>query len=162
MFRQTPLRPILVCGISALLVSGACNRNGDESKPVAESQSQSARPTNEPLTVAGCLKAGDAADTFVLTTARTAGSAQTATYQLVAGPNINLRDHIGDRVEVSGVADSQHELASRTTAVPTDRDRSDRPTGTTGTPKIETKTEVDVKRLSVTAIKPLADSCDMQ
>jgi hypothetical protein len=114
------------------------------------------------LKVAGCLKAGDAADTFVLTTARTEGGGEATTYQLVAAPNVNLRDHVGHRVEISGVADTQHELASRTTAVPSDRDRDrdERPTGTSGTAKIETKTEIDVKRVSVNSITPLADSCD--
>jgi hypothetical protein len=160
MLRQTLVRSFWLC-ISAVLACGACNRAGEESKPIAESQSQSAQPANQPLTVAGCLKAGDAADTFVLTTARTEGSGETATYQLVAAPNVNLKDHVGHRVEVAGVADSQAELASRTTAVPADRDRGERPTGTSGTPKIETKTEIDVKRLTVKTIKPIADECEM-
>ena len=61
--------------------AGACNRG--EQTPGAETQTATPlQKTNAPVTVSGCLRAGDASDTFVLTAARTATSEQTATYQL--------------------------------------------------------------------------------
>jgi hypothetical protein len=144
-------------GLSAAVAAGACSRQ-EEPKPVADVQTQTAQPANQPVTIAGCLKRGDAADTFVLTSARTGGSAETATYQLVGAPDVNLQDHIGHRVEVSGTMEAQQEIASRTTAVPREEDK---PTGTSGDPKVETRTEIDIKRVAVSAVKPLADSCEM-
>jgi hypothetical protein len=154
---QKNVRSIVVCaGIAIAVASGACNRT-PKSTAVAESQTQSAQPANQPLTIVGCLKAGEAPDTFVLTTARTDGSGETATYQLVGASDVNLKDHLGHRVEVNGTMNAQQEIASSTTAVPTERSR---PTGTSGSPKVETKTEIDIKRVSVASVKPLSNKCE--
>ena len=105
----------------------------------------------------GCLKAGDAPSTYVLTTARTEGNAETATYQLVGNAGANLADHIGHQVQVSGVIRQTHELES------TERTRSAQPEGTAGAagkPAVETRTEVDIKRLDVTTLRSLGDRCE--
>jgi hypothetical protein len=143
-------------GLSAAIAVGGCSRQ--ESTPVSDVQTQTAQPANQPVTIAGCLKRGDAADTFVLTAARTGGSTETATYQLVGAPDVNLQDHVGHRIEVNGTIEAQQEIASRTTAVPAD---GERPTGTSGEARVETKTEIDIKRVSVSAVKPLGDACEM-
>ena len=157
MYCDNHMRSIVVCvGIAMAVTSGAC-RQKPKSTSVAESQSQSAQPANQPVTIAGCLKAGEAPETFVLTAARTGGSNETATYQLVAAPDVNLKDHVGHRVEINGMVNTQQEIASRTTAVPNERSR---PTGTSGSPKVETKTEIDIKRVSVSSVKPISDKCE--
>lgn len=150
---------LLTGGLAVALASGACGGNSEgETRSVSESQTQAARPANEPLTVTGCLKAGEAAGTFVLTAARSGGSDQTASYHLVGSPNANLEDHTGNRVEVSGTLNAQQEIASRTTAVPADKDQ---PTGTAGEPTVVTSTEIDIKRMSVDSVKPLGEKCEM-
>lgn len=140
--------------LAGACVAGACGRS-DQPVPPAEVQSQTAQTANQPTSISGCLKAGEAGDTFVLTAARTAGSGDTATYVLTGDAGVNLRDHVGRQVEVSGVVRAEQEVASRTGAQP-----AEKATGTTGAPKVETRTEVEVKRLQVSAVKPLGDKCD--
>jgi hypothetical protein len=138
------------------LAAAGCNRN-QASPPPAQVQSQSTLPANSPTTVTGCLKAGDAPSTYVITTAKTEGGSETATYQLMGGTGTNLADHIGRQVEVSGVIRQTQELAS------TERAQNAQPRGTAGPqekPVVETRTEVDIKRLDVSSIKPLRDRCD--
>jgi hypothetical protein len=139
------------------LALSACG-GSDESTTVSEAQSQTAQSTNQVVTVAGCLKAGDAENTYVLTAARSAGSEDAATYQLEGSAMADLQDRVGERVEVTGTMNAAQEIASRTTAVP---DEDERPTGTSGTPKVVTKTEVDIKRMSVSSVKPLAEECEL-
>ena len=151
-------RPLLICGVVALGLSAACNR-GPKATTVAEVQSQTAQPTNQPMTVTGCLKAGEAAGTFVVTAARSAGSSSdTATYQLIGEQAANLQEHVGRQVEVSGTMQAHQEIATTATPQPPANERA---TGTSGTPTVQTKTEVDIRRLAVTSIKPLGDKCDM-
>lgn len=142
--------------LGAAIATGACSRD-EKMTTASESQTQAAQAANTPMTVAGCVKAGDAADTYVLTTARTEGApTDAATYELVGDQVASLRDHIGRRAEVSGTLQAQQEIASRSTAKPAD----ERPTGTSGTPTVQTRTEVEIKRLAVTSVKPLGDKCD--
>lgn len=142
---------------TSLFAAIACG-GGDEKAavPPAEVQSQAVRPTNQPMTVNGCLKAGDAPDTFVVTAARTAGSNDTATYQLVGGQGVKLTDHIGHAVEVSGTVRETQELESRARA---DAPQPEATTGA-GKPVVETRTEVEIKRLEVSEIKPTGEKCE--
>jgi hypothetical protein len=154
MLRQRVTTSRLFCGIAvAALAAGACG-GGEEQAPVPDQQTQSAQPANTPTTVAGCLRAGEAAETYVLTLAQTAGSGDTATYHLTGVQGVNLRDHVGQNVEVSGTIRAQQELASRTPAQP-----AEQATGTSGTPTVQTRTEVDVKQLDVASVRPLGGSC---
>lgn len=149
---------ILAAGsLTAALVSGACRDS--TTPPAGETQTQTSQQTNIPMTVAGCLKAGEAAGTFVLTAARAEGQGETATYQLVGDASQNLQDQIGRQVEVTGTVNAQQEIAATGARVPTDKE--ERPAGTSGTPTVQTKTEIDIKRLSVSSVKPLGDKCDM-
>lgn len=156
MARQTFATSLVFC---TLVWASACNR-GEEPKTVTpEVQTQRSQAGNMPMTIAGCVKAGDAADTYVLTAARAEGSADSATYQLVGTQAAQLRDQVGRRIEVSGTLEAQQEIASQAKAQA--KPDSDRPTGTAGTPTVQTKTEIDIKRLTVASIKPLGDKCDM-
>jgi hypothetical protein len=133
-----------------------CNRN-ESSPPPAQVQSQSTLPANSPTTVTGCLKAGDAPASYVITTARTEGGSETATYQLMGNQGANLADHIGQRVEVSGVIRQTQELSSTERARPAQTEGT---TGSAGKPVVETRTEVDIKRLEVNSVRPLGDRCE--
>ena len=154
MKRHNRIRSVVLLSCLAVAASG-CQRDKPV-QPPAEVQSQSAQPSNQPTTVTGCLKAGEAPDTFVVTAAKSEGSGETATYQLVSNEaGVKLTDHIGRQVEVSGVVRQSQELSSRS--------RAEQPAGTSGgasKPVVETRTEVDIKRLEVSTVKPLGERCD--
>jgi hypothetical protein len=138
---------VLIAGLSF----GASGCKRDRATPVAESQTTSPeRVTNQPMTVAGCLRAGEAADTFVLTT----GGTDVATYNLVGDTAVNLRDHVGKQVTVEGILTAQQATAARA-ATPA----PDRATGTAGTPTVETRTAVDIRRLEVRTVRPTTEDC---
>ena len=107
------------------------------------------------MTVNGCLRAGEAEDTFVLTVAQPSAADTPATYQLVGANTATLRGHIGERVEVSGVMTAQEQIASRAVSP-----ANPKATGTSGTPSVETQTVVNIKKLDVSAVKPLGDRCE--
>ena len=144
--------------LGASLALSAVGCTGKESAPPpAQVQSQSALPANSPAMITGCLKAGEAANTFVVTTAKSEGGSETATYQLVGNPGANLSDHIGRRVEVTGVIRQSQELAS------TERARPAEAKGTAGSPDkptVETRTDVEIKQLEVSSIKSVGGRCD--
>jgi hypothetical protein len=153
------LRTIPVIFTSAVLATllGGCNRsNSQKSTPVAESATQQpAQPVNDAVTLTGCLRAGEAADTFVLTTSARADGAAPATYHLTGGTGVNLRDQIGNRVEVSGTVKAQQETELHATGP-----AANKATGTSGSPRVETNTELDIKQLDVSTVKALGDRCD--
>ncbi len=144
----------LAAAVAAALVipSAGCNR-GEKTAPVSETQTQSPTvATNQPMTVTGCLRAGEAADTFVLTTSGT----DVATYNLVGREGINLADHVGHQVEVNGILVAQQATASRSDA-PAD---SSRATGTAGgTPSVATRTTVDIRQFEVNTVRPTGQDC---
>jgi hypothetical protein len=131
----------------------ACNR--EQRAPVAESQAATpVQATNQPTTVKGCLRAGEAADTYVLTGERTAKGEQTATYELSAAPGVTLAAHVGRQVEVSGVIVAQQEVTTRTTAQP-----AEKAAGTSATPSVSTSTELQLRKLTVHQVRQIDDSC---
>jgi hypothetical protein len=132
-----------------------CTREQPEAPP-AQAQSGATHPTNQPTTVTGCLRAGEAADTFVLTTAQTMDGTPAATYHLSGSGGVNLADHIGKRIEVSGVIDQKSQIA---TSEPTRR-ADDKATGTAGTPSVQTGTELAINRLEVSSVKRAGGDCE--
>ena len=153
---QSAMLTVLFAGA---LTSAGCNRE-QPAPPVAEVQTQTpAQPANQPLTIAGCLRAGEASDTFVLTVSQqTASPDQAATYQLAPAANVDLRGSIGQRVEVTGVVRAQQTAETRTATTPAAGESA---TGTAGTkPTVQTATAVDIKQLDVNAMKPLGERCD--
>ena len=160
-------------GLAALALAGCasvvgCGGGGEKTAvPPPEVQTQAAQPANQPTTVNGCLKAGDAPDTFVVTAARTGGSSDTATYQLIGGQGVKLADHIGRSVQVSGVVRETQELESRARADASQPAATSGGAGSGGEanaggskPVVETRTEVQIKRLEVSEIKPTGDRCE--
>lgn len=142
----------------ALVAGGAagCNRKGKVDKSPVETQTATA-PVREavPMTVAGCLEAGEAPDTFVLTAAKSAGAQTTATYQLIGTAGADLRHHIGENAQVTGTLTAEQEVASRSPQT-TEKDRAK---GTSGTPAVQTQTELEVRKLQVTSVTPQGGHC---
>ena len=150
--RERPM--LLICFLTALTVAPACNR-GEDAVATAEKESASqVQSPNQTVTVVGCLRAGEASETFVLTTPRSTTGDPAATYQLVGADEVNLRDHIGRQVEVSGILSTQQRLSTRSTTDP-----APNPTGTAGTPEVSTTTQLDIKRLDVQRVRAVGDEC---
>ena len=152
---------IFTGALIATVSTTACNRADEASPPVAEMQSASApQATNAPVNVTGCLRAGEASGTFVLTTSDADAQGQTATYTLQMAQNaqqVNLQDHIGQRVQINGTLRSQQAVASTTPSTPA---ANAEPTGTAGTPTVQTRTEMDIKRLDVSSVRAVGGSCE--
>lgn len=156
--RPTPVLRVVLLGtlVGAAPFSSACKRAERPAAPVAETQATTSQTTNQPVTVSGCLRAGDAADTYVLTASQTAQGATPATYQLVAANGgETLRDQVGKQVEVTGTV--RAEQRTQTVAAAPAENKA---TGTSGTPAVETRTDLDIKRLDVTSVKPLDGRCE--
>ena len=142
----------LCSALITLPLIAACNRGSS----VPAGQSQAATPeqaTNSPMSVKGCLRAGEASDTYVLTTARAEGE-QTATYQLRPMEGVSLADHVGRQIEVSGVMTTQQEVVTQSGSQP-----ADKASGTAGRPTVSTATELDVRKLDVHKVQRLDDKC---
>ncbi len=151
------IKHLTLAGTIMVAAAGwGCGRE-EPAVPPAQAGAQTSAPTNQPTTVTGCLRAGDAADTFVLTTAQTVDGTPAATYQLSGVPDMNLQDHLGKRVEVSGVVDQQSQIATRQPSQPAD----DKATGTAGTPTVQTGTQLSIKRLDVKTIKRAGGDCQI-
>jgi len=137
---------------------GGCSRD-EPQVPAATSQTQSSRQPYLPTTVTGCLRAGASGNTFVLTTAATTGGGKAATYELTNTANVNLEEHVGKRVEVSGVVESQSQIATRQS--PQTADNATGTAGKPGTPTVQTGTELSVQRLDVKTVKAAGGDCGM-
>jgi hypothetical protein len=148
----------LVALALAAVTTVACGGNEETQVPPPQSATQTTQPLNRPTTVIGCLRAGDAANTFVLTASRTEDGVNPATYQLAGTGGVNLQDHVGDRVEVTGTLTEQQHIATSEAPTPAD----DRARGTTGTPTVQTGTQLAVRRLEVSGVKALGGECEAQ
>ena len=146
-------RSRFLCGmLIALSAATACNR---KAPPATETQTATPVQTaNAPTTVTGCLRAGDASDTFVLTAARSETGEQTATYQLYPDAAVKLADHLGHQIAVTGVLRAQQEVQTRSTT-----EAAGKPTGTGGTPRVSTATELEIKQLNVQQVRPTGEKC---
>jgi hypothetical protein len=145
------LHTVILLG-SCLLTFGACKRQASAPELQTTTGTQARM---QPMSVTGCLKSGMADDTFVLMASQANGAGDTATYQLTGREGMDLRQYLGQKVAVAGTLRAQQEVAS------TGQATEQKPAkGTTGTPTVETKTELDVKRLDVSTITPTGDRCD--
>jgi hypothetical protein len=144
----------LFCGaIAALLLCGTAACADEPEFAGGDSQSVVSRERREPMTVAGCLRAGTGTNTFVLTTERTEGQAESATYNLTSAENLQLRGHVGQQVQVTGTLLEETQVVRESTTA------TQEPKGTSGTPAVETKTEFDVRRMDVSAVTPMGRKC---
>jgi hypothetical protein len=143
-------RMAIAAGVALTIAAGACNR--DAAVPEAQ-RTTGAQPRMEPMTVAGCLRSGLADNTFVLTAEAPNPDSNPATYQLT-GNDVNLRDYVGQQVEVSGTVRSEQEIATSGVAT------AQKPAkGVDGTPTVETKTDLDIRQMTVSAVKPSGERC---
>jgi hypothetical protein len=144
---------IVVLSLAAL--AGGCKR-GQTPPPQVESTAGTQQKA-EPVTIVGCLRSGALADaSWVLMTdpSNTGGTHEApATYQLTGGDQALLRENVGRQIEVTGTVNAEQEVASRSEAV------ERRAKGTTGTPTVDTKTDVDIRRLTVSSVKPTGSRC---
>ena len=138
--------------------AAACSNNQTQSpKNSAPAESQTATATTTPMTtvVTGCLVAGEASGTYVLNAARSEGATTTSSYQLVGANPADLRDHVGEQVQISGTVTSGETVASR--SMP--QAETDKAKGTSGTPVVQTQTDVQIRRLQVSAVSPQGHKC---
>lgn len=125
---------IATCVALACAVSLAAQTPASQDKPAAGQPAAA----DKGVTLKGCLRAGDSPDTFVLanampasgatgTTGAAAGAATTAkTVRLTGAPaGMNLKDHVGHTVEITGMMTGQG--AKSATPPP-----SDKPAGAPG------------------------------
>jgi hypothetical protein len=144
----------MLAATAVLAACMACGGNGEE-VPALEQQSVTApQETQLPRVVRGCLGAGGTDGTYVLAAGADDTGADAATYQL-EGELGSLAEHIGRRVEVSGTVVSSQVARSRGAVMPAE----DEPTGTSGTPTVQSTTEVEVRRLQVDSVTPVDADC---
>lgn len=146
----------LVAFACAALAAG-CGGRDEQQTPAAQGQTQTpAQQLNSPATVTGCLRAGDGPDTFVLTAAA-ANGASPATYQLAGNAGVNLRDHIGAHIVVSGVIREQQATTITSAAAPA----TDKAQGTTGsTPTVQTSATLQMRRMDVSSVSRADGKCE--
>ena len=145
--------PFLTIAVALSLAGATANCSRKSTAPDAQ-QTSGVQPRMDPTTVTGCVRSGAAEDTFVLTT-KVPDSANAATYNLNANAQVNLRQYVGQEVEVSGTTRSEQQVTSSSGATPQKPAK-----GTSGTPTVETKTEVDVRQLDVNSVRPTGQKCE--
>jgi hypothetical protein len=137
---------------AAALAAGAC---GKKPSPPETQTTSGVQAQAQPVSVIGCLKRGALAEnTLVLLSSQADASGGTATYELVSRPELNAEDNVGKQVEVTGTLRSREEVASTSGTV---AERAAK--GTSGTPTVETKSDVDIRRINVTKVTPTGGSC---
>jgi hypothetical protein len=152
---QSRFTRTLVVIAAGMLACGGCKR---AKAPAPETQSAVVIPSeSQPITVSGCLRGGELADaSWVLIAKPSAADGATlppVTYQLIGGDTSALRGNVGRQVEISGTIQAEQQVSSSGEAV------EKRAKGTTGTPTVETKTDVDIKRLAVSTVTPKGTGC---
>jgi len=136
--------------IVALGVTG-CSKAEDRVPELATKTAE--QPLNQPATIQGCLRSGEAPNTFVLTSAKAEGATETVTYQLFPKEGIDLHPYAGQDVEVSGTIRSDQIVA-------TSGEVQEKPAkGAQGTPTVETTSQLDVRKFDVQAVKVTGNRC---
>jgi hypothetical protein len=146
----TPLAAAFVCASLAVHAQDTTVKTkveGDKSKIV---------------TYTGCLNTGVQTSTFVLdkvvpvTTTRTTGVAGTGgaitttstSYVLVPGEKVTLQQHVGKKVQVTGLLIPEGESKTKTKIE-----------GSGGDTKVKTKTDSDKPQFQVMTVKELPEPC---
>jgi hypothetical protein len=143
-------RALTIAALAAGLLAAACGRTSKNPDTEVATGDQ---PNNHFLVVTGCLRPAINGSTFVLTTSKSEGDAEAATYELLDKPSVALSGHAGEQVEVSGTLVAENVVASEGRV-------AEKPAkGTSGTPEVETRAQIDVRKLDVTAVKPTGIKC---
>ena len=149
------LNALLALGLVATLAA-ACSRE-EAQPPAAQTQAQSPVQTmSVPEAVTGCLRAGEAADTFVLTTSQTDDGKPPTTYQLTPAAGVNLADHVGHRVALNGIVREQQATTTASATAPA----TDKAQGTSGTPNVQTTATLQMRRMDVQTVARASGDCD--
>lgn len=143
--------------ILASAMVAACGGREEAEVPQATTETHASRQPNQPTTVTGCLRAGDASDTYVLTTAETTGGPTAANYHLTGTGTVNLQDHLGYRVQVSGVVEAQSQIATHEAGEPAANTTGT--AGKPGTPTVQTGTQLSIQRIDVNNIRRVDGEC---
>lgn len=150
---------LVALALAGAAVSAGCSKDADDAVPVAESQTQRATDNlARNVTIEGCLRAGEGATTFVVTSSRAEQDGSTRTYALnypTNAPPADLRDHVGRQVVVEGVVRAQDAVTGVSAPTPPAND----PVGTGGAPRVQTTTALAVEQLEVNALRPLDEAC---
>jgi hypothetical protein len=148
---------IVLAAVVVTAMGGVGCKRGTITEREAAPDVQTSATSNAAVntTVTGCLRAGNADGTYVVMEARSAGGTQAATYQLIADNTDELKAHLNQPVQVVGTITSGQDIASRSTRVEEDKKAK----GTTGTPVVETTTDLQLRRLRVKSITPQGESC---
>ena len=135
---------VVVAAVIAL-AGTACSKGENRAPELATKTAE--QPVNQPKTISGCLQPGAATNTFVLTAAESEGATSTATYQLIPKPGMDLQAYAGQDVEASGVLLTRQEVAT------SGKVEAEPAKGVAGTPTIETRSELDVRKFEVESVK---------
>ncbi len=155
LFRGYARTVVAIAAVSAL--GTGCSRTREAQPPAAQTQTQSPVQTlNTPESVTGCLRAGDAPDTFVLTTSQTEDGRPPITYEVIGAAGVNIKEHVGERVAINGVVREQQSTTTASASAPA----TDKPQGTSGTPNVQTTATLQMRRIEVSAINRAAGDCE--
>jgi hypothetical protein len=164
--------PSLALIVSVVLVAPACSKKTADERAEQQQAALAARDgaAGEEVTITGCLTASPDRDAFVVTADRNAlvsgalysGTGETPTYTYELTGNVSeLPAHVGRQVEVTGLVDKKRDDEvkvddERETKLPEVQSGKDKVT-----PAIETdaEMEINVRRLSVSAVKATGRSC---
>lgn len=141
----------VVVGAAISLAGAACSKNENRAPELATRTAE--QPVNQPKTIAGCLHPGAAPNTFVVTVAESAGATTTATYELIPKAGMDLHAYAGQNVEVSGTVLTRQTVATSGTS------ETKPAKGVADTPTVETRAELDVRKLEVESVKPTGNRC---
>lgn len=151
-------RAAAIVGTAGLLaLSSAACAKGAGSGQNAHAENQSATElaaTGAPVTVTGCLRGGAVENSFVLTSVQQQGTVGTATYQLEGKQGVDFRHHMGQQVQITGTLGTETDVDSRGPVAAEPKAK-----GTTGTPAVQTDTDLQVRTLHVDTLTPSGSGC---
>ena len=115
------------------------------------------------VTYTGCVHTGTQAKSYVLdkvvpvsrtTTSDSGITSTTTTYMLIPGERVEVQEHVGHKVEVTGNLIPAGKIKTETTT------KVDREDAKDTTSREKTKTDNDMPQFQVTSIKSLGETCN--
>jgi hypothetical protein len=153
----------LIPSITFALVASALVAHAQET--TVKSKTKSSGGDVQTVTYTGCVQTGTEARTFVLdkvvpvsrtttTDLSTGESSSSTTYMLIPGETVQVQQHVGHKVEVTGTLVPGGDIKSEST---THVDRDDAKDSKTRT---RTETKNAMPQFRVTSIKDLSERCN--
>ena len=103
----------------------------------AASEQKTTATKQEMMTVTGCLREAGGEGEFLLAKLPASSTGATTTFRLVGGGKVNLKEHVGHKVEVKGKVLAKGAADPATSQAP------------------------DEQKLNVTALKHIAETCEL-